>query len=357
MTNQDPPNEIRFRNPVQSLGFAQIQHIITLDPEISDGAYRYYALLFYWAQQNDCCWPRQQTIAELWGRDARTIRRYNQELEDAGYITRQRRMRSSSITWIEDINEIPRLKERATIILGGRAEQVCEEDKTVLTHGTDLSSRTGQKCPQVRRTIEEEPIEEEPLPGQEQAGSSSPFDTPSPNLIERKYRDGAEFNCEWCNEPTSIDEIQDAEGECPYCHSRYKIWKGLSVIVKPSKKSLSRHPLSISRVLERDLSPELAAIQCANDEEAKALREVASEDWLFLKKMLKWAYRLHASGACPKDEIVARAISAFDNNVDDQDGEEVTRYEPGPGQDGTSKEDDEEVVRRMLQFTSRSSAD
>jgi len=40
--------EIRHRNPIKELGFAAMEHALTLDTDLSDGAYRTYALLKFY---------------------------------------------------------------------------------------------------------------------------------------------------------------------------------------------------------------------------------------------------------------------------------------------------------------------
>ena len=47
----DDKQEIRFRTPAQALGFAQLYHVATLDPEISDAAMRTYLVYIMPAQQ------------------------------------------------------------------------------------------------------------------------------------------------------------------------------------------------------------------------------------------------------------------------------------------------------------------
>jgi hypothetical protein len=145
--------EVRFRNPVKALGFAQIPHVVTRDQRISDGAYRLYAIYLSYAMQKDACWPNQQTLADHLQVDVRTVRRYNQELVDAGYINRQRRLGAASITWIEDLETNPVCHEIALRILEGR---------NVPSNGTKMSSRTTQNCP-VEGEPEKDNQEEEPV--------------------------------------------------------------------------------------------------------------------------------------------------------------------------------------------------
>ena len=114
--------EVRFRNPVKALGFAQLQHVVTMDDQISDGAYRLYALYLMYAQDKTLCWPGRERIAQIRNVSEPTITRWNRELAAAGYITRQRRFNRTSITWIEDVEQNPRLR--------AIAERLFEQRKT-----------------------------------------------------------------------------------------------------------------------------------------------------------------------------------------------------------------------------------
>ncbi len=157
-TLMNPPEEseeIRFRNPVKGVGFVMLSHVITLDPELSDGAYRTYATYIMYAQQNDKCWPGRDRMASDRQKGEATITRHNQELESLGYITRERRLDTSSITWIEDPESNPRLVKIAKDIQDSR--QLKNEPNVQLknepTYSSKMSRRTAQKC-----AVEEEPI-------------------------------------------------------------------------------------------------------------------------------------------------------------------------------------------------------
>lgn len=102
-TNQIP--DVVYKDPVKELGFAKIDHIITLDRELSDGAYRTYALLIFHAQQKGLSWVGVDTMAELRGVSEATISSHLSELSDMGLISRKRRMGRSSLTYIEDLPE------------------------------------------------------------------------------------------------------------------------------------------------------------------------------------------------------------------------------------------------------------
>jgi len=221
---------IRFRNPVKSLGYAQLQHAATLDPELSDGAYRTYALYLMYAQQDDNCWPGRRTMAQRRGKDDATITRHNQELEALGYITRERVFGRSSVTWIEDLEDNERLR--------GLSEQMLEQRKNAPTNGAKMRRQLAQKC-----AAEEEPIErtkeEEPLT--------------RPPLIEEDYTVRVYYKdkrvsckgkattgpwsipCEVCNTEVKIDNL-----DTPYpCHCGMREY--ILEKVKPPAKRKHKH--------------------------------------------------------------------------------------------------------------------
>lgn len=99
--------EVKYRNPIDALGYVNLHHAIALDTRISHGALRLYLLYHYHAQQKAMCWPSRGTLGDLLGVDKRTVQRWNAELVDAGYITREERIGESSITYIEPIYQNP----------------------------------------------------------------------------------------------------------------------------------------------------------------------------------------------------------------------------------------------------------
>lgn len=103
---REAPESIRFRNTVKQQGWAQVYHVLTLDTELSDGAYRLYSLLLKYARQSDGCWPGVKTLARDMGRAPSTIKARLDELVRRGLIIRERRLGTSSITWIEDLETI-----------------------------------------------------------------------------------------------------------------------------------------------------------------------------------------------------------------------------------------------------------
>jgi len=156
-------SEIRWRNPVKRLGFAQIEHAITFDPLISASGYRLYSAYLYYAHQGENCWPSTATIGRLLDLTPYMVSKLNVELENAGYITRERRMHKSSITWMEDVGKIPRLQELAKALLEGRNDSENPEISslsTVQTVDCQLTAISSLSTDSYQLT-EEEPIEEE----------------------------------------------------------------------------------------------------------------------------------------------------------------------------------------------------
>jgi DNA-binding MarR family transcriptional regulator len=161
--------EVSFKNPVRELGFAQIEHIIGLDVDLSDGAYRTLSILHYFWQQKKRAFPSLETLAKLRGKSERTVSEHLAELTEKGIISRARRMGTSSMTYLEDLPQS--YAEAATAILEERALR-----KT--------ARKTGRKLPveaeanfHLRITREEEQVVEPTTPSMESPSHES---QPSP---------------------------------------------------------------------------------------------------------------------------------------------------------------------------------
>jgi len=98
--------QVRYRRAVERVGFAQVCHSITLDDELSDGAVRLYLLLLKYAQDKGECWPGVARLARNLNKSERTMARYLSELAGRGLITREQRLNTSAITWIEDVGAV-----------------------------------------------------------------------------------------------------------------------------------------------------------------------------------------------------------------------------------------------------------
>lgn len=73
-----------------SNGFTCIDNAIILNPDLSHGAFRCYAVLRYHARQADFAFPGEERLAEELGVTPRTVRNYLKELERHGLIWREK---------------------------------------------------------------------------------------------------------------------------------------------------------------------------------------------------------------------------------------------------------------------------
>src|SRR5882757_1355327 len=67
-------------------GFTQVPNFILTNKDLSVGAKLYYAMLLKYAREKDYCFPGQQTLAADMGSSERSVRTYQKELEDAGFL-------------------------------------------------------------------------------------------------------------------------------------------------------------------------------------------------------------------------------------------------------------------------------
>ena len=73
-------------DPMIERGFTQVPNLILQNPDLSIGAKATYAVMLSYAWQKDFCFPGQSTLASDLGSGERSVRRYINELQDAGYI-------------------------------------------------------------------------------------------------------------------------------------------------------------------------------------------------------------------------------------------------------------------------------
>lgn len=106
MSETEQPERLQHRSPVKRAGYAIMHHVLTLDSQLSDGAFRLYALLLKYAQQKSACWPGVVRLAQDLSKTERTTARRLSELVGRGLITRERRRSASAITWIEDLEHV-----------------------------------------------------------------------------------------------------------------------------------------------------------------------------------------------------------------------------------------------------------
>ena len=78
--------EIVGADPVTLHGFTQVPNVILTNPAISVGAKLGYAMLLKYAWGDGACFPGQTKLAEDMGAGERSVRRYLEELEKAGFL-------------------------------------------------------------------------------------------------------------------------------------------------------------------------------------------------------------------------------------------------------------------------------
>ena len=89
----DIPRErdIIIEDPTLAVGFTVIPNPLLRRQGISPGAKLTYLMLLSYAWQDDACFPGQETLAHDLCAGVRSVRRYLQELEDAGLVTIKQR--------------------------------------------------------------------------------------------------------------------------------------------------------------------------------------------------------------------------------------------------------------------------
>ena len=136
MEKENTTFEVKMRDPISRVGFAMMEHVVTLDNRIGDGAYRTYALIKKYAMQKPKAWPSGVTLAKLRNRERRTIYKHFAELEDAGYIEREYRPGKQSILWLNNLSTIGSLVEIAQNIapyVGKTSEPVTSKAQVAVT--------------------------------------------------------------------------------------------------------------------------------------------------------------------------------------------------------------------------------
>src|SRR5436853_7182190 len=78
--------EILGEDLVTRHGFTQVPNFLLTNKDLSVGAKLYYAMLLKYAREKDYCFPGQQTLDEDIGSSERSVRTYQKELEDAGFL-------------------------------------------------------------------------------------------------------------------------------------------------------------------------------------------------------------------------------------------------------------------------------
>ena len=84
-------------------GWTGVPNFILESKEISPGAKLTYAMLLKYAREKDNCFPGQDTLAKNMGNGERSVRRWLNELEGVGLISKKRRGQGRSNVYIVHI--------------------------------------------------------------------------------------------------------------------------------------------------------------------------------------------------------------------------------------------------------------
>ena len=308
--------QIQYRNPVKSAGWATAYHAMTLDDRISDGAYRLFMVYEMHAQQKDSCFPGRKRLAAMLKCSEPTISRYNTELENAGYITRQRRIGTSSMTYIEDYEQIPYLKEIACRIT----------NNTIAV--SNMIQVSDQNC-NVKNEQEKEK--------QEELGANAPSVPPASSdapYAEISITDGDLIaDCPGCGENIVLKNLSKNKAECPDCGIGLYVYNmdGERIFQPPQSKRKDARP---KRVLG-DLMPcpdEWKNIPYyARDKQVfELLYKTARDD---LVGAIGWAVGLYTEGKMQYNKIVSSALKATQKRL------EITKAAQGKTPEGHIKVD------------------
>lgn len=307
---EDEPQEIRYRNPVKAAGYAQVYHMATLDPRITDGAYRLFSLYLMHAHQKDLCWPGRPKLADLMNCSEQTISRRNRDLEAAGYITRQRRMGATSITWIEDVEDIPYLRDLAQQHLSSR-------NKNDTTNVPKMVRSTDQICIEEEESCKEE-SEKNPPAG---AGTPPP-DWTSADIqhIEMTDAQDREYTCSECDSPFDVYTLLKTDAKCYHCKRPIWVtdWNGDKTFRQPAQKYRPGHrqkrkASTVGDVIE-NCPPDLAPFPATG--QVQRLRDAVLKDRDTVLSCLEWARGMFAADKMAAHFVVANALTAAERKID-----------------------------------------
>ena len=306
---EDVPEQAQYRNPVKAVGHAQLYHAATLDPRISDGAYRLFSLYLMYAQQKDLCWPASATLADMFDCTSVTISRRNKELEDAGYITRQRRIGQTSITWIEDVEDIPFLQDLARKHLAAR------HNKNDTTNISKMIGQSYQKC-----YHEEEQLEEEQEKNPPTAGTPAPdWTSADVQHIEMVDAQDREHACANCDATFDVYTLLKTDAKCFECKRPVQVtdWNGDKTFRQPAQKYRPGHrqkrkAITVGDVVE-NCPPHLAPFSAAG--QITRLKDALLKDRDTVLECLDWAHGMFRQGKMQPPFIVGNALTAAEKRI------------------------------------------
>lgn len=219
---------IAFRNPVKAVGYSQMYHMATLDPRITDGAYRLLALYLMYAQQKGACWPGRDRLAEELYIQPVTISRRNDELVKAGYILRESRGKGHSwMTYIEDYEQIPFLKQKASELLSARGVKNDMPKDSVSKMIPQTPDSVSNLIPKEEQEFEEKQI-----------SRADARDNGSPQNPYVEMGQTQEAMCPHCNHVMDVHALRDRfksrpEGECLGCGEPLGVTYNGEVLIRP----------------------------------------------------------------------------------------------------------------------------
>lgn len=91
---------VRFQSKVEQAGYTIVPNVVLLDPTLSAGAKALYAVLRYYARQDEHCWPGQARLATQLGVTDKTLRGYIAELTEARLVAAKRRGRGTTNIYV-----------------------------------------------------------------------------------------------------------------------------------------------------------------------------------------------------------------------------------------------------------------
>ena len=107
-TMPDPGHKTQPGVRRRRVQFAGTPTALIRDPNISAGARTLYGILDSFAGSHDeAPWPSQATLAHHLGVTDRSVRNYQKELTEAGWLTVEHRSGTSSLYWLEEVPRNP----------------------------------------------------------------------------------------------------------------------------------------------------------------------------------------------------------------------------------------------------------
>jgi len=104
--------QIIVENEMLRAGFAALPYIVLRNTALSAGARLAYAVLLMYAWQEGSCFPGQERMAKDLGTSQRHLRRFLQELKDAGYVDWRRTQTTNQYRLLDVKTKLRKAKSR-----------------------------------------------------------------------------------------------------------------------------------------------------------------------------------------------------------------------------------------------------